>query len=434
MHGLSDFEAVQELRCDLRRKAACGLVLYDIAFDPSLRTHFRRRLRHSTDPMRIFPKVKEVVDATGVLKDKQRCALASAVPDDAVATRDTVTQIMRTTTPTRANTLTRATRRSPGTTGRRAPRWSMRWSPTRSTCSDTCLNRNWARGRRTRWACWPWSPGRTWNRPRTPTAVTAAGCIAPRAAPATATASEGCKGHVSFEPESGLFAAVAVTGGYGPGSHEAAVARDLLDGEDGGSTVLGDCAHGTGELRESRRPRATPAAGTATCPGRTHRRPRPDQSRRRPHHPVQTPVRRLPAPCTSAAPPPRQDAPSTSIPSMNRRPPTADRRPPTADRRPPTADRRPPTADRRPPRRRRPDPARQAEYRRSRPPVRVTGAPAENGRRHRNDSCRAGAEHFPEQRGLDRLCSRARIHCDHRSPISRWVLCEDSRIPASGRM
>ncbi|MGW0633677.1 transposase, partial [Streptomyces sp. NPDC002758] len=38
LQGLSDFETVQELRCDLRWKAACGLGLYDMAFDPSLLT------------------------------------------------------------------------------------------------------------------------------------------------------------------------------------------------------------------------------------------------------------------------------------------------------------------------------------------------------------------------------------------------------------
>ncbi|MEU2955635.1 transposase [Streptomyces xanthochromogenes] len=34
LHGLSDVETVQELRCDLRWKTACGLGLNDTAFDP----------------------------------------------------------------------------------------------------------------------------------------------------------------------------------------------------------------------------------------------------------------------------------------------------------------------------------------------------------------------------------------------------------------
>src|SRR2546429_5136909 len=54
LHGLSDFETVQVVRCDLRWKAACGLGLLDMAFDPSLLTYFRRRLARSADPNRLF--------------------------------------------------------------------------------------------------------------------------------------------------------------------------------------------------------------------------------------------------------------------------------------------------------------------------------------------------------------------------------------------
>src|SRR5262249_58977246 len=61
---------------------------------------------------------------------------------------------------------------------------------------------------------------------------------------------DGFKGHVSFEPETGLFTAVALTGGSGAANHEAAVAAGLLADEAGGLTILGDTAYGTGELRE----------------------------------------------------------------------------------------------------------------------------------------------------------------------------------------
>ncbi|MEV8560054.1 transposase, partial [Streptomyces sp. NPDC051917] len=94
LHGLSDFETVQELRCDLRWKAACGLGLHDMAFDPSLLAYFRRRLSRSVRPNRVFEAVREVVKATGVLKGKHRRALDSTVLDDAVATQDTVTQLI----------------------------------------------------------------------------------------------------------------------------------------------------------------------------------------------------------------------------------------------------------------------------------------------------------------------------------------------------
>jgi transposase len=79
LNGLSDFDTVQELRCDLRWKAACGLGLHDTAFDPSLLAYFRRRLAWSTNPNRVFDAVREIVNATGVLKGRHRWALDSTV-------------------------------------------------------------------------------------------------------------------------------------------------------------------------------------------------------------------------------------------------------------------------------------------------------------------------------------------------------------------
>jgi hypothetical protein len=94
LYGLPDHDAAQALRCDLRWKAACGLGLLDAGFHPSLLACFRRRLAHSADPGRLFTRVKEVVAATGALDGKRRRALDSTVPDDAVATQDTVTQLV----------------------------------------------------------------------------------------------------------------------------------------------------------------------------------------------------------------------------------------------------------------------------------------------------------------------------------------------------
>ena len=45
-------------------------------------------------PERIFDAVRAVIDATGVLKGKTRRALDSTLLDDAVATQDTVTQLI----------------------------------------------------------------------------------------------------------------------------------------------------------------------------------------------------------------------------------------------------------------------------------------------------------------------------------------------------
>jgi hypothetical protein len=57
-------------------------------------TYWRRRLARSTRPNRIFDAVREVVRATGALTGKTRRALDSTVLEDAVATQDTVTQLI----------------------------------------------------------------------------------------------------------------------------------------------------------------------------------------------------------------------------------------------------------------------------------------------------------------------------------------------------
>jgi IS5 family transposase len=282
LHGLPDFEAVQALRCDLRWKAACGLGLLDAAFDPSLLTYFRRRLQGSDDPGRLFAKVRQVVAATGVLKGKHRRALDSTVLDDAVATQDTVTQLVA--------AVRRVIREVPGAS---------------EVAGRCCTAHDYAS---------PGKPKIAWDdeearaalvdalvtdalnllehlpgQQLSEQAANAAGLLALvagqdvepaegsngtdgrwRIAQRTAKDrlvstvdpdarhihknrtrhQDGFKGHVSFEPEAGLFTAVALTRGSGAGNHEAAVADGLLAGEEGPLTILGDTAYGTGELRE----------------------------------------------------------------------------------------------------------------------------------------------------------------------------------------
>ncbi len=283
LHGLSDFETVQALRCDLRWKAACGLGLLDTAFDPSLLTYFRRRLQRSKAPNRLFAQVREVVTATGVLTGRHRRALDSTVLDDAVATQDTVTQLIA--------AVRRVIREVPG-----APEVARRW----------CVGHDYTD---------PGKPKIAWNDEQARTvlvdalvtdalnllgrlpeqelgerAANAVGMLALVAGQDVEPADdsdggdgrwriarrtardrvvstvdpearhihknrtrhqEGFKGHVSFEPETGLFTAVALTGGGGADNHEATVAVDLLAGEDHPVelTVLGDAAYSTGDLR-----------------------------------------------------------------------------------------------------------------------------------------------------------------------------------------
>lgn len=94
LNGLSDVEAIQELRCDPRGNAECGLGLLEGRFDPSLLAYFRRRPRHSRDPHRVFTAVRQAVEATGVLRDRHRRSLDSHVFEDAVTAQHTVTQLV----------------------------------------------------------------------------------------------------------------------------------------------------------------------------------------------------------------------------------------------------------------------------------------------------------------------------------------------------
>jgi IS5 family transposase len=94
LHGLSDREAAEAVTFDLRWKAACGLPVTAAAFHPTVLTYWRRRLAASARPHRVFEAVREVVAATGAVSGKARRALDSTVLDDAVATQDTVTQLV----------------------------------------------------------------------------------------------------------------------------------------------------------------------------------------------------------------------------------------------------------------------------------------------------------------------------------------------------
>lgn len=94
LEGLSDRDAVAALRTNIAWKVAAGLSLADEGFHPTVLTLWRNRLRQSEAPERIFDAVRAVVAETGVLKAKTRRALDSTVLDDAVATQDTVTQLI----------------------------------------------------------------------------------------------------------------------------------------------------------------------------------------------------------------------------------------------------------------------------------------------------------------------------------------------------
>jgi IS5 family transposase len=94
LEGRSDREAIEALRTDLRWKVAAGVALDDEGFHPTVLTLWRNKLRGSEAPERIFDAVRAVITETGVLGGKTRRAIDSTVLDDAVATQDTVTQLI----------------------------------------------------------------------------------------------------------------------------------------------------------------------------------------------------------------------------------------------------------------------------------------------------------------------------------------------------
>ena len=94
LEGLSDREAAAQLRQNIAWKVACGLALTDQGFHPTVLTLWRSRLRASDRPERIVAALRAVIAQTGVLAGRQRRALDSTLLDDAVATQDTVTQLV----------------------------------------------------------------------------------------------------------------------------------------------------------------------------------------------------------------------------------------------------------------------------------------------------------------------------------------------------
>jgi hypothetical protein len=70
------------------------LRLDDEGFHPTVLVYWRARLRASQQPRRIFEAVRQVVEGTGVLAGRGRRVLDATILADAVATQDTVTQLV----------------------------------------------------------------------------------------------------------------------------------------------------------------------------------------------------------------------------------------------------------------------------------------------------------------------------------------------------
>jgi hypothetical protein len=94
LYDLSDPQTADALKYDIRWKVACGRSLDQVSFDPSTLVYWRKRIAASGRPDRVFDAVAEVIAATGVLRGRRKRCVDSTVFDDAVATQDTVTQLV----------------------------------------------------------------------------------------------------------------------------------------------------------------------------------------------------------------------------------------------------------------------------------------------------------------------------------------------------
>ena len=281
LHGMSDSETTDAITFDLRWKAAVGWPLTAQAFHDTTLTHWRRRLAASADPNRIFTAVQQVIAQTGALKGKTRRALDSTVLDDAVATQDTVTQLIaavrrvRREVPGAAEVVARLTSAhdydDPG-----KPRIGWNDKAARDALVDALVRDALAvlaalpaqepgaaadavgllalvAGQDVELVD-PDTPGEPprWRIARQVAPDRVISVVDPEARHAHKTVhrrQDGFKAHVAVEPDTGLVTACQLTKASGADSSDATVGVDLLTNEREQVEVLGDSAYGSGVAR-----------------------------------------------------------------------------------------------------------------------------------------------------------------------------------------
>jgi hypothetical protein len=275
LEGLSDREAISALRRDIAWKVACGLRLDDEGFHATVLVYWRARLRTSARPRRIFDAVRQVVERTGVLRGRGRRVLDSTILEDAVATQDTVTQLVaairrvRRLVPAAREVQLRAHDYD------RPGKPVCAWDDPQATqalvsglvndalallaaVADLGLEAEQAEavallalvagqdvepGER---------PG-SWRIARRVAYDRVISTVDPQARHTRKTSAQrrdGYKGHITVEPVSGLVTACALTAATAP---DGPTGLELLAGEDPGLEVLGDTHYGSGETRAALR-------------------------------------------------------------------------------------------------------------------------------------------------------------------------------------
>jgi hypothetical protein len=369
---LSDREAISALRRDIAWKVACGLRLDDEGFHPTVLVYWRNRIRASARPRRVFDAVRQVVEATGVLAERRRRVVDSTILDDAVATQDTVTQLVaairrvrRLVPEARELTLTAHDYERPG-----KPECAWDDADAKQALVSGLVNDALAvleavtglelggeqaeavallalvAGQDVEAGERPgsWRIARRVAKDR---AISTVDSQARHARKTSAHKRDGYKAHVAAEPQTGLFTECELTAANAP---DGPTGVELLSGEEPGLEVLGDSAYGGGATRAAltaakhvQTIKPLPLSGAVpggftkhdfTIDPRPARSPVRPAPRRRSPHPGRpaSPVTAGAARCGNAARPRAAGAPSTSTRTRTSCAPPAAAPPPAPSR------------------------------------------------------------------------------------------------------
>jgi IS5 family transposase len=272
LEGLSDRDAIGQLRTNIAWKVAAGVSLADEGFHPTVLTLWRNRLRSSERPERIFDAVRVVVAETGILKGKSRRALDSTVLDDAVIRQDAIMQLVSQIRRVRrmipkAKALVLTAHDYDNDPGKPACAWNDRDAIDAlvtalvkdamivlNTLEDVVLDgpQQEAIGLLALVAGQDVEAGDgdgTWRIARRTALNRVVSTVDPESRHVHKTNHnyrDGFKAHIAIEPDTGLITACELTAGN-VGDSQAAPA--LIANETGPVEVLGDSAYGSGEFR-----------------------------------------------------------------------------------------------------------------------------------------------------------------------------------------
>ena len=281
LHDFSDAEAAEAARCDLRWKAACGFPLDHAGFDPSTLVYWRRRLAKSDRPHRVSDAVTKVIGETGVLAGRRRRAVDSTILADAVATQDTITQLVA--------AIRRVARLVPGAAGQiaelctghdysSAGKPQIDWDDPQAKDALVSALVNDANalvavlegddldepgasavallalvaGQDVEPADGSDGTDGRWRIARKVAGERVISTVDPEARHTRKSPEnrrDGYRAHVAACPETGIITGEELTRAAGEENSDAAVAATLLAAEDEPAEVYGDSAYGTGDLR-----------------------------------------------------------------------------------------------------------------------------------------------------------------------------------------